>query len=237
MTTTNIKALVFDVFGTVVDWRNSIAREAATVLAPYGHDLDWHGFADAWRGKYQPAMERVRSGNRGFVRLDVLHRENLIEILTETGISDLTNTEIDVLNKAWHRLDPWPDSVAGLTRIKTRFIIAAMSNGNVSLMVNMAKFAGLPWDMILGAEPAQAYKPMPETYLTGVHWLDLEPENVLMCAAHNSDLAAASGCGLSTAFIARPQEYGPNQTSDCEPEHSFDFVTTSILDLADQLKC
>jgi 2-haloacid dehalogenase len=237
MAATTIKALVFDVFGTVVDWRSSIAREAKESLAPKGGDADWLGFADAWRGKYQPAMERVRSGGRGYVRLDVLHRENLVELLAERGFDRLSETEIDHLNKAWHRLDGWSDSPAGLTRLKTKFIIGTMSNGNVALMVNMAKHAGLPWDVILGAEPAQAYKPTPQTYLTGVEWLGLEPAEVLMCAAHNSDLLAAGACGLRTAFIARPHEYGPNQDRDFKAEHAFDYISENMLDLADQLGC
>ena len=182
-------------------------------------------------------MERVRSGGRGYVRLDVLHRENLVELLAERGFDRLSETEIDHLNKAWHRLDGWSDSPAGLTRLKTKFIIGTMSNGNVALMVNMAKHAGLPWDVILGAEPAQAYKPTPQTYLTGVEWLGLEPAEVLMCAAHNSDLLAAGACGLRTAFIARPHEYGPNQDRDFKAEHAFDYISENMLDLADQLGC
>jgi 2-haloacid dehalogenase len=237
MTTDTIKALVFDVFGTVVDWRTSIAREAKASLAPKGIDIDWLAFADAWRGKYQPAMERVRSGGRGYVRLDILHRENLDELLDEKGISGLSEEERVHLNKAWHRLDGWPDSPGGLARLKTKFIMGTMSNGNVALMVNMAKHAGLPWDVILGAEPAQSYKPMPKTYLTGVEWLGLEPSEVLMCAAHNSDLLAAADCGLRTAFIARPHEYGPNQDRDFKAEHDFDYVTEDMNDLADQLGC
>jgi 2-haloacid dehalogenase len=237
MTSSTIKALVFDVFGTVVDWRTSIAREAKTSLASKGVDTDWLAFADAWRGKYQPAMERVRSGGRGYVRLDILHRENLEELLAEMGVSGLSEEELVHLNKAWHRLDGWPDSPGGLARLKTKYIIGTMSNGNVALMVNMAKHAGLPWDVILGAEPAQSYKPMPRTYLTGAEWLGLEPSEVLMCAAHNSDLLAAAECGLGTAFIARPHEYGPNQDRDFKAEHDFDYVTGDMNDLADQLGC
>ena len=237
MAETTIKALVFDVFGTVVDWRNSIAREAETILSPKGVVADWLVFADAWRGKYQPSMDQVRSGGRGYVRLDVLHRENLLEVLDEFGVTGLSEAEIDRLNKAWHRLDPWPDCVEGLTRLKTKYILGTMSNGNVALMVNMAKYAGLPWDVILGAEPAQAYKPQPETYLTGVCWLGLEPQEVLMCAAHNHDLLAARDCGLKTAFIARPTEYGPNQDRDFKAEHDFDHITESMIDLAEKLDC
>ena len=237
MASSTIKALVFDVFGTVVDWRTSIAREAEQNLAPKGVSLDWPGFADAWRGKYQGAMERVRSGGRGFVRLDILHRENLVEVLDEYAIKGLSEAEVDHLNKAWHRLDPWPDSVPGLTRLKTRYILGTMSNGNVALMVNMAKHGGLPWDVILGAEPAQAYKPTPKTYLTGADWLGLAPSEVLMCAAHNGDLLAAGAVGLKTAFIARPREYGPAQDKDFKAEHAFDYIAETMLDLADQLGC
>ncbi|MBH68265.1 MAG: haloacid dehalogenase type II [Rhodospirillaceae bacterium] len=237
MAVNQIKALVFDVFGTVVDWRNSIAREAEELLSDKGHKIDWLSFADSWRAKYQPAMKRVRTGEREFVRLDVLHMENLIEVLREFDIKELTQTELNHLNKAWHRLDPWSDAVPGLQRLKERFIIGTMSNGNVALMVNMAKYAGLPWDVILGAEPARAYKPDPKTYLTGVEWLGLDTREVLMCAAHNHDLVAAAATGLKTAFIARPMEYGSSQEKDFEAEHKFDFVTNDINDLANQLGC
>ena len=182
-------------------------------------------------------MEKVRSGGRGFVRLDILHMENLREVLQDFAIEEMTEAELDFLNKAWHRLDPWPDSVAGLLRLKKKFIIGTMSNGNVALMVNMAKNGKLPWDVILGAEPAQTYKPEAKTYLTGVDWLNLKPSEVLMCAAHNSDLLAAGAEGLKTAFIARPTEYGPNQQHDFEAEHHFDYITENMLDLADKLGC
>jgi 2-haloacid dehalogenase len=232
-----IKALVFDVFGTVVDWRTSIALEAKQCLSKKGYELDWVLFADKWRAKYQPAMEKVRTGSRGFVRLDILHMENLIEVLKDFDIKGVTETELDYLNKAWHRLLPWSDSVPGLLRLKKKFIIGTMSNGNVALMVNMAKNGDLPWDVILGAEPAQAYKPEPETYLTGVDWLNLKPSEVLMCAAHNADLLAAGAQGLKTAFIARPTEYGPNQKHDFKAEHDFDYISENMLDLADKLGC
>ena len=182
-------------------------------------------------------MEKVRSGGRGFLRLDILHRENLDELLNEQGIKGLSEDELIHLNKAWHRLDGWPDSSVGLTRLKTQFIIGTMSNGNVALMVNMAKYAGLPWDVILGAETARSYKPVPNTYLAGADWLGLEPSEVLMCAAHNSDLVAARNCGLRTAFFARPLESGPNKTHDLKAEHDFDYVAKDIEDLAKQLGC
>ena len=237
MDVNNIKALVFDVFGTVVDWRTSIASEAKQCLSKKGYELDWVLFADSWRAKYQPAMERVRTGGRGFVRLDILHMENLIEVLKDFDIKSVTETELNYLNRAWHRLLPWSDSVPGLLRLKKKFIIGTMSNGNVALMVNMAKNGGLPWDVILGAEPAQAYKPEPKTYLTGVDWLNLKPSEVLTCAAHNADLVAAGAQGLKTAFIARPTEYGPNQKHDFEAEHDFDYISENMLDLADKLGC
>lgn len=237
MSDLELKALVFDVFGTVVDWRTSIANEASDQLKNKGFDLNWLAFAEAWRAKYQPSMEGVRSGKRGYVRLDILHLENLMEVLEEFKVSGLSSDDLDYLNRAWHRLEPWPDSVSGLQRLKKKFIIGTMSNGNVALMVNMAKHSGLPWDVILGAEPAQAYKPDPKTYLTGVDWLGLQPDQVLMCAAHNSDLVAARNQGLKTAFIARPTEYGNNQSVDITAEHEFDFITTDMNDLADQLGC
>lgn len=232
-----LKALVFDVFGTVVDWRTSIAGEAKKSLGAKGFEIDWYSFADSWRAKYHPSMKRVRIGKRGFVRLDILHMENLIEVLKEFEITGLSPKELDHLNRAWHRLEPWPDSVPGLKRLKNRFILGTMSNGNVALMVNMAKHSGLPWDVILGAEPAQAYKPDPKTYRTGVEWLGLKSSEVLMCAAHNNDLAAAMAEGLKTAFISRSTEYGVNQENDKEAEHKFDFVTKDMNDLADQLGC
>ena len=237
MSDLELKALVFDVFGTVVDWRTSIANEASDQLKNKGFDLNWLAFAEAWRAKYQPSMEGVRSGKRGYVRLDILHLENLMEVLEEFKVSGLSSADLDYLNRAWHRLEPWPDSVSGLQRLKKKFIIGTMSNGNVALMVNMAKHSGLPWDVILGAEPAQAYKPDPKTYLTGVDWLGLQPDEVLMCAAHNNDLVAARNQGLKTAFIARPREYGKDQSVDIEAEHEFDFITTDMNDLADQLGC
>jgi 2-haloacid dehalogenase len=230
----NVQALVFDVFGTVVDWRSGVARESAPFLARYAPNDDPGAFADAWRQRYQPAMEEIRSGRRPFARLDVLHRENLEAILPEFGIerSAVSPSELDALNLAWHRLDPWPDSVPGLSRLKQGFIIAPLSNGNIRLMLDMAKRAGLPWDAILGAELAQAYKPSPEAYLRTAETLMLEPEQVCLVAAHNSDLAAARQCGLRTAFIPRPSEHGPGQTTDLGPEEEWDIVTRDLEDLA-----
>lgn len=237
MTLQNVKALTFDVFGTVVDWRNSIAREAEALLAPKGHALDWHGFADAWRARYQPAMQRVRDGARPFTKLDVLHRENLEEILPEFGVNGLAEAELDHLNRAWHRLAPWPDSVQGLTRLKAKYVIATQSNGNVALMVNMAKHGGLPWDVILGAEVCQAYKPMPAAYLRAADLLGLAPEECMMTAAHNDDLKAAAAQGFRTAFVARPTEKGPGQTKDLEADPSIDIAAGSFIELAEKLGC
>jgi 2-haloacid dehalogenase len=233
----DVQALVFDVFGTVVDWRSGMAGESAPFLARYAPRADPAGFADAWRRRYSPAMEEIRSGRRPFARLDVLHRENLAALLPEFGIdpASVPPAELDALNLAWHRLDPWPDSVPGLTRLKPRFIIAPLSNGNIRLMLDMAKRAALPWDAILGAELAQAYKPSPEAYLRNTEALMLKPEQVCLVAAHNGDLAAARGCGLRTAFIPRPTEHGPDQTSDLGPEEDWDIIASDLVDLADRL--
>ncbi len=233
-----VKALVFDVFGTVVDWRAGVACEAAEFLQRHGAGgVDPAAFADLWRARYQPAMEEVRSGRRPFVRLDVLHRENLEVILPDVGVdpSHVPAYELDALNRAWHRLDPWPDVLAGLARLKTHYIIAPLSNGNVLLMLNMAKRAGLPWDAILGAEVAQAYKPAPEAYLHTADILGLEPGEVCMVAAHNSDLAAASACGLRTAFVARPLEYGSGSSRDPVAERDWDVIVSDFGELATRL--
>jgi 2-haloacid dehalogenase len=231
------RALCFDVFGTVVDWRTGVAREAAELGRRKGKELDWLAFADAWRAKYQPAMERVRSGGRGFVKLDVLHRENLEELLRETGWSGLDEAEKDWLNRAWHRLDPWPDVVAGLTRLRRKYVLATLSNGNIALMVNMAKRAGLPWDAILGAEVARSYKPQPETYLNAADCLGLPPGECLMVAAHSGDLVAAGRCGFQRAFVSRPDEFGPGGKADGAEGFGFEYVARDLVDLAVQLGC
>ena len=233
-----VKALVFDVFGTVVDWRSGVAREAAVFLARHPiNGIDPSEFADAWRRRYAPAMEEVRSGRRAFVRLDVLHRENLLAVLADYGIdaASIPSEEVDALNLAWHRLDPWPDSVSGLTRLKATRIIAPLSNGNIVLMLDMAKRAGIPWDAILGAEVVQAYKPMPEAYLRTADVLGLRPEQMCLVAAHNNDLAAARQCGYRTAFVARPTEHGPGQTTDLKAEADWDAVARDFNDLADKV--
>lgn len=232
---TEIKALVFDVFGTIVDWRSGVAREAAAFLHRYAPKLDAFEFADAWRREYSPAMEEIRSGRRAYVRLDVLHRENLVKVLNRSGIVGVPDAELDELNLAWHRLDPWPDAVEALYRLKRKFIIAPLSNGNIRLMVDMAKRAGLPWDAILGAEVVRAYKPSPKVYSETVEILGLAPAELCLVAAHNGDLAAARRLGLSTAFVARPTEHGPNQETDLGAEQAWDFVVDDLGELADQL--
>ncbi|MDT7951794.1 MAG: haloacid dehalogenase type II [Acetobacteraceae bacterium] len=230
-----VQALVFDVFGTVVDWRGGIMREVGPFLARYAPGTDPAAFATAWREQYQPAMEAIRSGQRPFTRLDVLHRENLLAILPRFDIETVPDAELDEMTLAWHRLDPWPDSVAGLTRLKQRFIIAPLSNGNIRLMLDMAKRAGLPWDAILGAEVAQAYKPQPEAYLRTAEVLALRPEEVCLVAAHNRDLAAARRVGFKTAFVARPTEHGPGQTTDLGPEQDWEVVAEDLVELARKL--
>ncbi|WP_459614734.1 haloacid dehalogenase type II [Bordetella sp. 2513F-2] len=233
----SVQALVFDVFGTVVDWRSGVAREARHFLAQHGAShVDPHAFADAWRRRYGPSMEPVRTGRRPYTRLDVLHRESLLAVLPEFGIdpSGVPAQDIDALNLAWHRLDPWPDVVGGLARLKARYIIAPLSNGNIRLMLDIARRAGLPWDAILGAEIAQAYKPAPAVYLRTAEVLDLAPEQICLVAAHNSDLAAARRCGLRTAFVPRPREHGPGQASDLAPEDDWDLVAADFADLATQ---
>jgi 2-haloacid dehalogenase len=232
-----VKALVFDVFGTVVDWRSGIARDVRTFLAKHGRgDVDPHAFADAWRRRYQPAMEEVRSGRRPFTRLDVLHRENLDALLADHGIA-ADEAERDWLNRAWHRLDPWPDTIPGLIRLKARHFIAPLSNGNILLLANMAKRAGLPWDAILGAEPVRAYKPQPEAYLRTAEILGLAPGQVALVAAHNNDLAAARKAGLATAFVLRPTEHGAAQTTDTRAEAAWDAIAGSFEEMADRLGC
>lgn len=233
--TDEVKALAFDVFGTVVDWRGSIIKMGPAFGAAHGFELDWDKFALAWRAEYQPSMERVRSGEIGFVKLDVLHRMNLEKVLGDFGITDLPDAALDDFNRMWHRLDPWPDVIAGLERLKSKYILVTLSNGNVSLIVDMAKHAGLPWDMILGAEIAGNYKPEPEVYQNAADLLDLAPSQVMMVAAHNGDLVAAAGVGLRTAFVARPTEYGPDQTADLKAENTYDVVATDFGELATKL--
>lgn len=231
----SVKALVFDIFGTVVDWRTSVAREVEELAKRKGLTVKGEKFADAWRAEYRPSMDRVRSGERPWTKLDTLHRMVLEKILIDFGIAGLSEAETDSLNRAWHRLRPWPDAVSGLTRLKRKFTIAPLSNGNISLMTDMAKHSGLPWDCILGAELVRHYKPDREVYQSAADFLDLEPNDVMMVAAHLGDLRAAKGVGLRTAFVARPLEYGPNGKPDLNPDSSVDMAAKDFNDLAGQL--
>ncbi|HXA97726.1 MAG TPA: haloacid dehalogenase type II [Candidatus Dormibacteraeota bacterium] len=234
----SVRALTFDVFGTVVDWRTSVIREGEAFGKAHRVSADWAKFADAWRGLYQPAMDEVRSGRRPWVKLDDLHRESLVRLLGDFGITGLSPADVDHFNHAWHHLDPWPDVVVGLTRLRRRFVLATLSNGNIALMVNMAKRGGLPWDAILGAEVARAYKPMPEAYQRTADALGLRPEQCLMVAAHPSDLAAAARSGLRTAYVPRPLEFGPGRgPSEPAPGQPFDVVASDFIELAEKLGC
>ena len=232
-----IKALTFDVFGTIGDWRSSIIDEGKVLNQKWRKKVDWEAFALAWRGLYEPSMEVVRQGKRPWVILDMLHREILLSLLPQFGLNDLNESEIDHLNYVWHRLKPWPDCVKGLSLLKKKFIIVALSNGNIALIMHMAKNAGLPWDAILGAEVARTYKPQPEIYLTSAQMLGLDPSECLMVAAHNHDLQGAKSVGFRTAFVRRPTEYGPQQNTDLEPENEYDLVTEDLIGLAQQLGC
>jgi 2-haloacid dehalogenase len=229
-----VKALFFDVFGTLTDWRTSIAREAEAALKPHGVNVDWLAFADAWRGEYQGAMDEVRDGRIAFCKLDVLHRRNLERILPRFNVSGLSEETLSDLNLAWHRLDAWPDVPGGLARLKRKFMIAPCSNGNISLMVGIARRNGLPWDAILGSEIAHDYKPKPGVYLAACAALDLPPAQCMMVAAHSKDLLHAAQTGLATAHVARPNEHGPGK-GERAPTVPVDFTATSLDDLAAKL--
>jgi 2-haloacid dehalogenase len=231
----SVKALVFDTFGTVVDWRTTVTREIETLAKRRGLIVDGAKFADAWRTGYRPSMDRVRNGDLPWTNLDKLHRMILDRILIDFKVTGLSEAETDSLNRVWHRLQPWPDAVAGLTRLKKKFIIAPCSNGNISLMTDLAKHSGLPWDVILGAELARHYKPDREVYQTAADLLDLKPAEVMMVAAHLGDLAAAKGVGLRTGFVIRPLEYGPNGKPDLKPDAAVDVAAKDFVDLAGQL--
>lgn len=232
------KALVFDVFGTVVDWRSSLIADFTAWGAERDLQVDWAGLVDAWRQAYAPSMDEVRKHPEcGYKMLDTLHRETLEQLAPRFGIVGASEPELRYLTTGWHRLKPWPDSVAGLTRLKSRYIIAPLSNGNVALLTNMAKFAGLPWDLVLSAEIFAHYKPDPETYLGAARLLGLVPEQVMMVAAHNNDLAAAQALGLKTAFVPRITEYGPLQSRDFKAEGDWDVVAADFNALADRMGC
>ena len=231
---TSVRAMFFDVFGTLVDWRTGVAREAERVLKPLGHDLDWTAFADAWRDEYQPGMEEVRSGRIPFSKLDVLHRRNLERFMPRFGMGSLPDEVLRELTLAWHRLNAWPDVPAALKRLRKKFLLAPVSNGNISLMVDLARRNDFPWDAILGAEVAGDYKPMPRVYLAACEMLDLAPAECMMVAAHSSDLAAAATCCLRTGHVARPDEYGPG-TGETRPTVPVDAAGKNLSDLADKL--
>lgn len=230
----DVKALFFDVFGTLVDWRNGVAREARTVLEPLGYKLDWIAFADAWRAEYQPGMEEVRSGRLPFAKLDIIHRRMLDRIRPRFGLDRLEEPVLRELNLAWHKLDAWSDVAPGMQRLRRRFLLAPVSNGNIALMVDLARRNGIPWDAILGAEVAGDYKPKPRVYLAAAEALNLEPAQCMMVAAHSSDLKAAGAAGLRTAHVARADEFGPG-TGETGPTVPVDIATQTLIDLAERL--
>ena len=227
-----VKAMTFDVFGTVVDWRSSIAREIKEMGQRKGFVLDWDSFADEWRSGYKPAMDKVRNGELPWTKIDTLHRMILDEMLTRHQISNMSEDEKDYLNRAWHRLDPWPDSVKGLTLLKKDHIISSLSNGNVALLVNMAKYGGLPWDTVLSAEIARHYKPDAEAYLSTGEYLGLPIHQVMMVAAHKNDLESAKSNGMMTGYVPRPKEHGINTVTDYGVEDYIDIIADDFIDLS-----
>jgi 2-haloacid dehalogenase len=239
MTLPDVEALVFDVFGTVVDWRSGVIRDGQKLNESKGLDVDWGAFADAWREEYRPSMDRVRRGEIPWRNLDSLHRESLEELLDRFGVDGLAESEVERLNRVWHRLDPWPDAIPGLERLRPHYLLATLSNGNVRLLADMAKRAGIPWDLILSAELSKHYKPDEAAYLTAVELLDLPPEEVMMVAAHEEDLDASREAGLHTAYVHRPLDWGPERAEEAEmPDDSaYDLVTEDFVDLAERLDC
>jgi 2-haloacid dehalogenase len=229
-----VKALVFDVFGTLVDWRSGVARESKAVLEPLGYKLDWIAFADAWRAEYQPAMEEVRSGKIPFSKLDIIHRRMLDLVRPRFGLQNLDEPTMEKLNLAWHKLDAWPDTTAALYRLRKRFLLAPCSNGNIALMADLARHNDFRWDAILGAEIAGDYKPKPRVYVATAEAFNLKPRQVMMVAAHSNDLQAAGEAGLRTAHIARPDEFGPG-TGETGPTVPVDIAASSLAALADKL--
>ena len=232
----NVKAMTFDVFGTVVDWRSSISREIRLVGEQKGFDVNWDTFADKWRAGYGPSMNKVRTGELPWTKIDVLHRMILNDLLEEYNIPNLTESEKDHLNRAWHRLDPWPDSVEGLTKLKENYVISPLSNGNVALLVNMAKYGGLPWDTVLSAELAQHYKPDPEAYLSTSEFLGFPIEQIMMVAAHKNDLKSAKSQGMKTGYVPRPFEHGPKTTTDTTDEDYIDIIADDFVSLAKKMR-
>jgi 2-haloacid dehalogenase len=231
-----VKALTFDVFGTVVDWRSGVIREASAIGAAKGIEADWGEFAAEWRRMYDPALEQVRSGSRPWTKLDDLHRESLMTLVPKYGLQRLDAAELEQLNTAWHRLDPWPDALDGFARLKRRYALITLSNGNVALMLNMARRAGIPWDAILGAEVSRHYKPQPEAYLITADLLGLKPEQCMMVAAHPRDLDAAAKTGFRTAYVHRPQEY-PERPPNEVAEGRYDFRAADMIHLATRMGC
>ena len=230
-----IRAILFDTFGTVVDWRGSLITELTAFGATRGLSANWAALVDAWRGAYKPSMDQVRTGVLPWTKLDDLHRASLDALLAEQGVHGLTEADRNHMTMGWHRLHGWPDAVPGMMRLHQRFITAPLSNGNVSLLIDLARFNGLPWVMMFGGDLFRHYKPDPETYLGACALLSLRPAQVMLCAAHNDDLAAAQQHGLRTAFIPRPTEYGPHQMKDTQPTGAWDYVESGIDDLAVQL--
>lgn len=237
MTLPDVDALVFDVFGTVVDWRSGVVRDGRKLGEAKGLDVDWAAFADAWREEYQPSLARVRRGEIPWRNLDALHRESLERLLDRFDVDELTDGETEHLNRVWHRLDPWPDAVPGLNRLRSDFLVAPLSNGHMRLLTNMAKRAGIPWDLILSAELSGHYKPDEDAYLTAVDLLDLRPEEVVMVAAHERNLDASREAGLRTAYVHRPSEWGPERADEVgrPDESAYDVVAEDVVDLAERL--
>jgi 2-haloacid dehalogenase len=231
----DVKALAFDVFGTVVDWRGCVIRDGEALTRRTSVKVDWGAFADAWRGEYAPSMRPIRDGERPWVNLDVLHFENLLATTKRFGVEGLSEQDLKWLNLTWHRLDPWPDAAEGIARLKRKYVVVTLSNGNIALTVDLIRHGKLPFDTVLGAEVAQKYKPHPQAYLTTVSLLQLEPSQVMMVAAHNSDLRGATGAGLRSAFVIRPTQYGPSVKKDLSPEDDWDVVATDFVDLAEKL--
>ena len=230
-----VKALAFDVFGTVVDWRGSIIREVTAFGAARGIDVDWAGFTDGWRAGYRPAMQRVRSGALPWLKIDALHRLILVDLLKDYGIRGLAEADIDHLNRVWHRLDPWPDAIPGLVQLKSRYVITPLSNGNFSLLTNMAKRAGLPWDCIVSAELFRHYKPDPQTYLGTADLLGIEPAELMLVACHPDDLRAARAAGCRTGYVERALELGPGRPPARVADREFDVTAVDFVELADRM--
>ena len=230
----SVKAMVFDVFGTLVDWRTCVARESCTILEPLGYKLDWIAFADAWRAEYQPGMEEIRAGRKPFSRLDVVHRGMLDRVRLRFGLESLDEPTLRNLNLVWHRLDAWPGVTAGLHRLRRKFMMGPCSNGNISLMVDLARRNEFPWDAILGAEIAGDYKPKPRVYLAAAEALGIEPHECMMVAAHSNDLEAAARVGLRTAFVAQPDEFGP-KTGEAIPTLKVDIAASSFQEFASRM--